>query len=63
MKRAKKDKQETLNFRVSADFKLRLIEEAAKERRSLTNYLENTFLRLWDEKDSGQGKTKEIKRT
>ena len=50
MKREKKDKKETLNFRVSADFKLRLIEEAAKERRSLTNYLETTFMRLWEER-------------
>ena len=44
-------KKETLNFRVSAEFKRRLIEEAEKERRSLTNYLETTFTKLWDERE------------
>ena len=43
-------KKETLNFRVSAEFKRRLIEEAEKERRSLTNYLEITLTKLWDER-------------
>ncbi len=45
------EKKETLNFRVSAEFKRRLIEEAEKERRSLTNYLETTFTKLWDERE------------
>ena len=45
------EKKETLNFRVSAEFKRRLIEEAEKERRSLTNYLETTLTRLWDERE------------
>jgi hypothetical protein len=44
-------KKETLNFRVSAEFKRRLIDEAEKERRSLTNYLETTLTRLWDERE------------
>jgi hypothetical protein len=44
-------KKETLNFRVSAEFKRRLIKEAEKERRSLTNYLETTFSKLWDERE------------
>jgi hypothetical protein len=44
-------KKETLNFRVSAEFKRRLIEEAEKERRSLTNYLETILTKLWDERD------------
>jgi predicted HicB family RNase H-like nuclease len=44
-------KKETLNFRVSAEFKRRLIEEAEKERRSLTNYLETTFTKFWDERE------------
>jgi predicted HicB family RNase H-like nuclease len=44
-------KKETLNFRVSAEFKRRLIEEADKERRSLTNYLEVTLTKLWDERE------------
>jgi len=44
-------KKETLNFRVSPEFKRRLTEEAEKERRSLTNYLETTFTKLWDERE------------
>ena len=44
-------KKETLNFRVSPEFKRRLIDEAEKERRSLTNYLEITLTRLWDEQE------------
>jgi len=43
-------KKETLNFRVSAEFKRRLIQEAERERRSLTNYLETTLTKLWDER-------------
>jgi hypothetical protein len=45
-------KKETLNFRVPAEFKRKLIEEANKERRSLTNYLETTFMRVWDEQET-----------
>jgi predicted HicB family RNase H-like nuclease len=44
-------KKETLNFRVSAEFKRRLIEEAKKERRSLTNYLETTLTKLWEQQE------------
>jgi hypothetical protein len=40
-------KTETLNLRVSADFKKRLTEEAAKERRSITNYLETILIAHW----------------
>lgn len=40
-------KTETLNLRVSPEFKRRLIEEAKKERRSVTNYLEVTLANLW----------------
>lgn len=40
-------KTETLNLRVSAEFKRRLIEEAKKEKRSVTNYLEATLASLW----------------
>jgi hypothetical protein len=46
-------KQETLNFRVSTEFKRKLIEEAKKERRSLTNYLEAALNRLWELQESG----------
>jgi predicted HicB family RNase H-like nuclease len=55
-------KTETLNLRVSADFKKRLIEEAAKERRSVTNYLETTLLAHWERMDSAEGKEKEKKK-
>ena len=46
-------KKETLNFRVSPEFKQRLIKEAEKDHRSLTNYLEITLTRLWDEQELG----------
>jgi uncharacterized protein (DUF1778 family) len=55
-------KKETLNFRVSADFKRRLIEEADKERRSLTNYLETTLTKLWEEQELITTKKREMKR-
>lgn len=45
-------KTETLNLRVSADFKRRLVEEAAKEKRSVTNYLEVTLTELWEQQES-----------
>ena len=45
-------KSETLNLRVSADFKRRLMEEAKREKRSVTNYLEVTLLQFWEQKDS-----------
>jgi predicted HicB family RNase H-like nuclease len=51
-------KTETLNLRVSADFKKRLMEEAAKERRSVTNYLETTLLAYWERRDTADGKEK-----
>jgi hypothetical protein len=44
-------KTETLNLRVSADFKRRLAEEAAQEKRSITNYLEVTLSRIWEERE------------
>ena len=46
-------KTETLNLRVSADFKRRLIEEAKKEKRSVTNYIEAAIAELWTLKSSG----------
>ena len=52
-------KKETLNFRVSAEFKRRLIEEAERERRSLTNYLEATLTKLWDERGLPTAKKRE----
>jgi len=49
-------KKETLNFRVPAEFKRKLIEEADKQRRSLTNYLETTLLQVWDEQETASTK-------
>ncbi len=45
-------KKETLNLRVSAEFKRRLIDEARKENRSVTNYLETVLTTLWREHES-----------
>ena len=41
-------KTETLNYRVSAEFKRKLVEKAAKERRSLTNYIEVALSQFWE---------------
>jgi predicted HicB family RNase H-like nuclease len=43
-------KTETLNLRVSAEFKRRLIEEARKEKRSVTNYIEAAITEIWSQK-------------
>jgi len=56
MARKREGKTETLNLRVSPDFKRRLAEEAAKTRRSVTNYLEVTLLNLWEQAEKGTGK-------
>ena len=45
-------KTETLNLRVSAEFKRRLVDEAAKQKRSVTNYLEVTLTKLWEHRGS-----------
>jgi hypothetical protein len=45
-------KSETLNLRVSGEFKRRLMEEASKEKRSVTNYLEVTLAQIWEERGS-----------
>jgi predicted HicB family RNase H-like nuclease len=51
-------KTETLNLRVSTEFKRRLIEEAKKEKRSVTNYIEAAITELWTLKASGTTRTK-----
>jgi predicted HicB family RNase H-like nuclease len=58
MARKSEAKSATLNLRVSPDFKKRLAEEAAKQRRSVTNYLEVTLLDLWEEQDKTKGQKK-----
>ena len=45
-------KTETLNLRVSTEFKRRLADEAAKEKRSVTNYLEATLAKVWEQRES-----------
>lgn len=47
-------KAETLSLRVSGDFKRRLAQEAKKERRSITNYLETTLEKFWDERNAAK---------
>jgi predicted HicB family RNase H-like nuclease len=54
-------KTETLNLRVSAQFKRRLMEEAEKEKRSVTNYLEATLASLWKAKESPRAAARESK--
>ena len=56
MVRKSEGKTETLNLRVSPEFKKRLAEEASKARRSVTNYLEVTLLDLWELEERGSGK-------
>lgn len=54
--------KETLNFRVPAEFKRRLVEEAKKQRRSLTNYLETTLMEIWEKQEAGSSPAAEKKR-
>jgi predicted HicB family RNase H-like nuclease len=51
-------KTETLNLRISAEFKRRLIEEARKEKRSVTNYIEAAITEIWSQKDPNTVRTK-----
>jgi predicted HicB family RNase H-like nuclease len=51
-------KTETLNLRVSPEFKSRVVEEAKKERRSVTNYLEVTLTNLWKQQELPRKKSK-----
>jgi len=55
-------KTKTLNLRVSAEFKRRLIEEAKKEKRSVTNYIEAAITELWTLKSSGTARIRTKKR-
>jgi predicted HicB family RNase H-like nuclease len=50
-------KEETLNLRVSAAFKRKLAEEAKKEHRSLTNYLETALTKLWEHQETEDART------
>jgi uncharacterized protein (DUF1778 family) len=55
-------KKETLNFRVSAEFKRKLIEAAKNEHRSLTNYLESVLTKLWEQQESPPGRKSDRKK-
>jgi len=55
-------KKETLNFRVSAEFKRKLIEEAGKEHRSLTNYLETILTKLWEQQGASHSSKRDSKK-
>ncbi len=46
-------KTETLNLRVSPEFKRRLVEEARKVNRTVTNYIEAALSEFWTLKTSG----------
>jgi predicted HicB family RNase H-like nuclease len=46
-------KTENLNLRVSAEFKRNHKDQAAKEKRSVTNYVEATLTALWDQSRAG----------
>ena len=56
MARKREGKTETLNLRVSPDFKKRLVEEEGKTRRSVTNYLEVTLSDAWEQAAESTGK-------
>jgi hypothetical protein len=43
---------------VSIDFKRRLVEEAKKEKRSVTNYIEAALSRYWDLKSASMSKAR-----
>lgn len=51
-------KTETLNLRVSPEFKRRLIEESKKDKRSVTNYIEAAITELWTLKASRTTRTR-----
>jgi len=40
-------KSVTLNLRISREFKQKLVREARKEKRSITNYIEVALTELW----------------
>ena len=45
---ARMRKKKTLSLRVSAEFKEKLVEEATKEKRSITSYIEVALGKLWE---------------
>jgi hypothetical protein len=53
-------KSETLNLRVSPEFKRRLIAEAKKDKRSVTNYLEVTLTNVWKQEASSKKGSRKV---
>jgi hypothetical protein len=56
-------KTETLNLRVSPEFKRRLIEEARQVNRSVTNYIEVALREFWALKVSSPTHKPKLKKT
>jgi len=56
-------KTETLNLRVSSEFKRRLFEEAKEEKRSVTNYLEAALTQLWETRTGRKNRRRHIIQT
>ncbi len=54
--RGKMRKSVTLNLRVSPEFKRKLVREAKKEKRSVTNYIEVALAEWWRRKHSSANK-------
>jgi predicted HicB family RNase H-like nuclease len=55
-------KTETLNLRVSPELKRRLVEEARKANRSVTNYIEAVLSEFWTLKSTGSSHTRKGKK-
>ncbi len=55
-------KTETLNLRVSPEFKRRLIEEARRVKRSVTNYIEAALSEFWTLKASSTTRRTKMKK-
>ena len=56
-------KTETLNLRVSPEFKRRLIEEARRVKRSVTNYIEAALSKFWGLKASATRQSTKTKKS
>ena len=62
MKKPSRAKDQTLNLRVSAEFKETLAEKAKRDRRSITNYLEVTLQDFWAREEAASRQAVERKR-
>ena len=62
MKKPSRAKDQTLNLRVSAEFKETLAEKAKRDRRSITNYLEVTLQDFWAREEAASTQPAKRKR-